>query len=98
MSVSGQGNTVEAVVTVRNKNGLHARPSSVLAETALRFPDTTIMIRRGELEVDAKSIMELLLLEAHCGTELTLCADGDQAAEALEALTELFEREFDLSL
>ena len=98
MNASGQGNQLEAVVKVLNKNGLHARPSSVLAETALGFEDTRILIRRGELEVDAKSIMELLLLEAHCGTELTLIADGDQAEEALAALSALFEREFDLSL
>ena len=41
-------------VTVRNKNGLHARPSSVLAEAALRYPDTAITVRREETEVDAK--------------------------------------------
>jgi phosphocarrier protein HPr len=90
--------TVEAVVTVRNKNGLHARPSSVLAEAALRFGDTSILIRRDSLEVDAKSIMELLLLEAHCGTELTLVASGPQADKAIETLEALFEREFDVKL
>ena len=97
MNVSGQGNKVEAVVKVLNKNGLHARPSSVLAETALRFPDTTIVIRRGDLEVDAKSIMELLLLAAGAGTELTLVASGPEAAEAIRSIQGLFEREFDLS-
>lgn len=98
MNASGQENQVEVVVKVLNKNGLHARPSSVLAETALGFEDTQIVIRRGDLQVDAKSIMELLLLEAHCGTELTLVADGSQAEEAITALSALFEREFDLSL
>jgi phosphocarrier protein len=88
----------ETTVTVRNRNGLHARPSSVLAETALRFTDTAIEIRKGEIQVDAKSIMELLLLEATCGTELHLTATGPRADEAIRELTGLFEREFDLKL
>jgi phosphocarrier protein HPr len=86
----------EAKVTVRNKQGLHARPSSVLAQTAIGFPDTSIRLKRGALEVDAKSIMELILLEAHFGTELELTAEGPQAREAVAAIQALFERQFDL--
>lgn len=98
MSTTGKGTSVRKTVSVRNKNGLHARPSSVLAENALRFPNTTIAIQKGELEVDAKSIMELLLLEAAHGTELTLVASGPRAEEAVAALVDLFEREFDIKL
>jgi phosphocarrier protein len=91
---------VETKVVVRNKRGLHARPSSVLAQAALAFADTAITLRREDphLEVDAKSIMELLLLEAHCGTELVLAARGPRAQEAVVALRTLFEREFDVKL
>ena len=98
MSTAGNGTTLVVVVVVRNANGLHARPSSVLAETALRFADTVLTLRRDATEVDAKSIMELLLLEAGPGTELTLTASGPQASEAVAALQDLFEREFDLNL
>ena len=101
-SAPGSGAVVEVRVTVRNRNGLHARPSSVLAETALRFSETSLILRRdppaNPAEVDAKSIMELLLLEAGPGTELTLVAAGPQADEAVAALQSLFEREFDLDL
>ena len=98
MNTAGNSTTVEATVVVRNRNGLHARPSSVLAEAALQFTETSIVIRKGETEVDAKSIMELLLLAAGPGTELTLLGSGPQAGEAVEALRNLFEREFDLHL
>ena len=98
MSTGGNGKPIEVIVVVRNANGLHARPSSVLAETALRFAETALTLRREATEVDAKSIMELLLLEAGPGTELTLTASGPQASEAVVALKELFEREFDLDL
>ena len=86
----------EAKVAVRNKQGLHARPSSVLAQTAIGFPDTTITLAKGSLEVDAKSIMELILLEAHHGTELVLRAKGPRAAETVAAIRALFERQFDV--
>ncbi len=89
---------IETVVRVRNKNGLHARPSSVLAETALKFTGTTIRLRRGDVEVDAKSIMELLLLEAHCDAELALTVEGDETEAAVAAIRGLFEREFDIAL
>ena len=98
MNAQSGSMTIRHRVTVRNKNGLHARPSSVLAESALRFEGTSISIQRGELEVDAKSIMELLLLEASCGTELTLVAAGPAAQAAIDELAALFEREFDLKL
>ena len=98
LGTPGRGLSLEAKVTVRNKQGLHARPSSVLAENALRFRDTEITIRRGDLVVDAKSIMELLLLEARCGTELTVVVSGPQAQAALDALKALFEREFDVKI
>ncbi len=86
--------TVELRVTVENRQGLHARPSSMLAETALKFEGTELTLKRGELEVNAKSIMELLMLEAACGTELTLCARGPNAEEALQVIRELFECQF----
>ncbi len=96
--MSANGARVETTVVVRNKNGLHARPSSLLAETALRFADTSITLRRNDTVVDAKSIMELLLLEATCGTELHLSADGPQAGNAVGELKRLFEREFNVKL
>jgi phosphotransferase system HPr (HPr) family protein len=99
MSVTGGADaTVTRNVTVLNRNGLHARPSSVLAEAALKFADTSITLRKGEISVDAKSIMELLLLEAAHGTELVMSACGPRADEAIESLADLFAREFDLHL
>jgi len=90
--------TAQATVVVRNKNGLHARPSSLLAEAALRFKSTSVTVSRGDIVVDAKSIMELLLLEASSGTELTIAADGPEANAAIDKLRSLFERSFDVAL
>ena len=96
MRAEGVTADAEAKVTVRNKQGLHARPSSVIAQTAIGFKDTEITLAKGTHAVDAKSVMELILLEAHHGTELTLRAKGPRAAEAVAAIEALFERQFDI--
>ncbi|MGH7162168.1 MAG: HPr family phosphocarrier protein [Planctomycetota bacterium] len=98
MRPAGGGESLESAVVVRNKSGLHARPASLLAEASLKYPETAISIRRGDLEVDAKSIMELLLLEAGCGTQLVVRARGPRAQEAVRAIQELFERAFGLDI
>lgn len=85
----------EIVVTIQNEYGLHARPASLLANTAGQFQCDIQLVKDGN-EVNAKSIMNLLLLAAEKGTELTLRADGDDEEAALDALKNLIEvRRFD---
>ena len=69
-----------------------------MAEAALRFKNTSVTVSRGDIIVDAKSIMELLLLEASSGTELTIAAEGPEATAAIAELRSLFERSFDVTL
>ncbi len=80
------------VVTVANAQGLHARPADLVARTANRFR-SRIEITKGNERVDAKSVLGLLTLGACHGVELTICAYGDDAEDALDALVELFEHE-----
>jgi phosphocarrier protein HPr len=84
---------VEAKVMVSNKMGLHARPSTQIATTASRF-SSDIHISKDGMDVDAKSVLELLMLAAECGTELTVSAEGDDAKEAVAALVELVKGRF----
>ncbi len=81
-------------VTVVNAQGLHARPAHLVVKTANRFP-CRIEVVRGELEVDAKSIMSLMMLAAEKGTELLIRAQGPRAREAVEALAALFASGFE---
>jgi phosphocarrier protein NPr/phosphocarrier protein len=80
------------VVTVLNAQGLHARPADMVARLARRYR-SQIEIVKGNERVDAKSVLGLLTLGAYQGVQLTLCAQGDDAEEALDALVDLFERE-----
>lgn len=80
-------------VTVLNRYGIHARPAALLVKTATRFA-CEILIEKNGVRVNAKSIMGLLTLEGNHGAKLKMVATGPGAAEALDALAELFERKF----
>jgi phosphocarrier protein HPr len=85
--------TVEARVVLSNKMGLHARPSTQIATTASRF-SSDIHITKDDMVVDAKSVLELLMLAAECDSELTIAAEGDDAKDAVHALVELVKGRF----
>lgn len=80
-------------VEIVNKFGLHARPAMQFVELANKFA-SGIEVSKGELTVDAKSIMSVMRLAATKGTVLRISADGDDASEATEALAELVENGF----
>ncbi len=79
-------------VRIENKMGLHARPAMQLAELANKF-DSDITIRKDNQSVNAKSIMEVLLLAATQGTNLQIEAKGSDAKDAVEALSKLIEKD-----
>jgi phosphocarrier protein HPr len=78
----------EANVVLTNKMGLHARPSTQIATTASRFA-SEVQIVKDDMVVDAKSVLELLMLAAECGTHLLIKADGEDADAAVKAVAEL---------
>ena len=82
-------------VTVNLENGLHLVPCSLVAQTANRF-GCRIQIHKGDLTVDAKTMLELMTLDAACGTVLVLEASGDGADEAIRELVHLFESDFEV--
>lgn len=72
-------------VTVRNARGLHARAAAKFVET-LRGFEAEARVATASEAVDAESIMELLMLAAGPGTELTIETRGPDAEAAAEAL------------
>lgn len=83
----------ETTVVLTNKMGLHARPSTQIATTASRFA-ADVQVGKDGSQVDAKSVLELLMLAAECGSELTISAEGDDAAAAVKAIVKLVEGRF----
>jgi phosphocarrier protein HPr len=90
----GSGSVIEREIEIKNKLGLHARAAAKLVHTASRFK-SDIKVRKGDEEVDGKSILGILLLAAGRGTSVTLKADGDDEREALDAVEKLIEEKFD---
>jgi phosphocarrier protein len=85
---------VEKKVTVLNKMGLHARPSSKLVQRAASFK-SDVHLRRENQVVNGKSIMGVMMLAAAQGTELILSTNGADEEKALAELAELFEKKFE---
>lgn len=85
---------VEKSVRITNKYGLHARPAMQFVEIATRFASDVRLVR-GDKSADAKSIMEVLMLAAESGTDLLIKAEGEDADEAVEALSGLVATKFD---
>lgn len=75
-------------VTIINKLGLHARAAAKFVTLASGF-SSSITLRRGEREVNGKSIMGVMMLAAGKGTSIEVCAEGDDAASAVDELVSL---------
>lgn len=85
---------LEKDIVISNKLGLHARASAKLVQLVQGFKSTVWLVSRGR-EVNAQSIMGVMMLAAGLGTPLTIRADGPDEQNALEAVIALFDRKFD---
>jgi len=81
-------------IKVINKLGLHARPSSLLVKTAIKFR-SDLKIIKDDMEVNGKSIMGVMMLAAECGSELTIVLDGIDEEEAFQHIEALFLSKFE---
>lgn len=84
---------IERRVTICNARGLHARAAAKFVETAQGYDAVVHVTREGET-VNADSIMELLMLAASKGAEISIASEGAQAEDASAALVELVEAGF----
>jgi phosphocarrier protein HPr len=86
-------NVAEGTVEVKNRLGLHIRPSTMVAKAAIKYL-STITIARGNKHVSARSATSLEMLKAKAGSHLTIRAEGPDAKDALKAVQALFEKKF----
>ncbi len=80
-------------VLVSNQLGLHARPASQIAREAQAFAASISIVAQGQM-ADAKSILDLLTLAAGPGSTLEIRANGADAAQAVNRISELFAAKF----
>jgi phosphocarrier protein HPr len=85
--------TLRAELPIINRKGLHARATAKFVQCVDRW-DATISVTRCGETVGGTSIMGILTLGAGIGTTIIVTAEGLQAAEALQAITELVANRF----
>jgi phosphocarrier protein HPr len=83
----------EREVRIVNKLGIHARPAAEIVKTAGKFKSSVTIIR-DDLEVNAKSIMGVMMLAAEFGATIVIRAIGDDAEQALDALQAVIANKF----
>lgn len=81
--------------TVKNPQGIHARPAGAITKKAAEFVDEQIMIECNGRQVSAKSITFVLTLGMKVGDIVTVSAQGDKAIEAVEAVGAVIESVLD---
>lgn len=84
---------IKQTITIQNKLGLHTRATIKLVELVSSF-DATITIKHQNKQADADSVLGLLVLETCYGQEIEIIAKGNQAQQAISAVTKLIEDKF----
>jgi phosphotransferase system HPr (HPr) family protein len=86
----------KTTLQVINEVGLHARPAAEFVKLAAQFK-SKVGVRnrtRDTQAVDAKSILSVLMLGVERGHEIEVTAEGEDEAQAVQALRELIESDF----
>ena len=85
---------IQEKIKIKNKLGIHARPATLLAQEAGKFK-SDIFIAKDGIEVNAKSIMGIMMIAAEQGSVLILTIKGDDEKEAATALKNIFNKIFE---
>jgi phosphocarrier protein len=84
---------IERETTVVNQEGLHARPAAKIVRLASSFSSDIELLKDG-MAVNGKSIMGVMMLAAECGSAITIRADGPDAEQAVNAISQLVSEGF----
>ena len=85
---------IERELTVSNRLGLHARATAKLVQLLSGYKSNATLTAKGR-EVNAKSIMGVMLLAAGQGSQIKLRVDGEDEAAVADDVAALFDRRFD---
>ncbi len=86
---------VDGKAVVKNKAGIHCRPSTLIIQKVGEYPDCTFQLNSSKGDIDLGSILSLISLGISHGEEVTIVVEGEDEKKALPELLELFSTEFD---
>ena len=81
----------EKKTKIVNSLGIHARPASLLVKLASQFK-SKVELEKDNIEVNAKSIMGILMLASEKGQEIIVRAEGNDEEKAVNAIVDLIEK------
>jgi phosphocarrier protein len=84
---------VEREVSVTNPLGIHARPASLLVQTAKGFK-SSVWLEKDGMVADAKSIMSVMMLAAAQHSKILIRTEGADEGAALETMAKQFSNNF----
>lgn len=79
--------------TVLNEQGLHTRPATELVKCVSRYR-AQVKLFYHDLEVNAKSLLGILMLAAERGAKVRIEAEGEDAQEVINELVALSKDKF----
>jgi len=82
---------MEKTFKIKNRLGIHARPASLLAQTASKFA-SDITLFKEDKKTDCKSILGIMMLAVEYGASLKVVIDGPDEQEAMHAIGILIEK------
>ena len=81
-------------IIVQNELGIHARPAAMIVRVANKY-DAKVKVEKEDEQVNAKSIMGLMMLAAGQNSRLRFTATGVEATLVLQEIEKLFNRKFE---
>ncbi len=81
-------------IEIKNRLGIHARPASMIAQEAGKY-SSDIFISKDGMEVNAKSIMGIMMIAAEQGCNIEISVSGPDEDEAISALKGVFSKIFE---
>ncbi|CAH1204792.1 MULTISPECIES: HPr family phosphocarrier protein [Paenibacillus] len=78
---------------ITDEDGIHARPATALVNKANQFKGAESFAEANGKKVTLKSILGVLSLGLEQGDTITIISEGDEAADALKALTDVMVNE-----
>ena len=88
---------IKKTMIMESECGLHMRPAMRLVELSQTF-SSDIKIVKGDMEANAESILEITILAVANGEEIEIIVEGNDEEEAMKALEELIENNFEMKV
>lgn len=84
---------IRRVLPVTNRLGIHARPAGMIVDITTHAK-SDVQIHYGDLRANAKSILNVMMLAAEPGSEVTFVIEGEDEERVADELQKLFENRF----